>query len=534
MTNFTLSKSLRAGLSAACLSAALIMGGCGPKNKGGAPVISADTAPLGLSGLSDKDFARHFSVPKRKTSNAEAQEALAGLGLTESNPDGLSWANQTGSDGNYTFSDLKSTSNQGIITIANAKLFGVHMQDGNATFDRADFGNLTIKSDEVTLKVDAMSLARPTTATATAIIKSLEDLGKDTNLDFGDEAKFGFGALSMNALDFNIKDPTGIITGTIDQLVWGLDDSTKRADVKLENVDFNIPQKGSSVASVVTLKSLSARGFKSEKFTQGLTEGAKGNASSLMGLLSNFNAYEQPYDSVKLEDFKFESEVMDIDLPKIEAAAKTKGDVTTITQVIAPMTLKVGDGLKDQNRQAYEMIQELGFDTMTFKTSQTTVLNKDKDTMNVKDGIFEMSDAFRLNYKYGASGLSAAAQSQGDQSAQVANILETMKINGMTLSLEDKSIIERGLKIAAQLRGKDAKSLKREMRAALTLAPLVARNDLEKEIASQLGDAFMNFVDDGGTLTVQLAPKSPLALSAFDNIENLSPEAIGFTARHDK
>ena len=103
----------------------------------------------------------------------------------------------------------------------------------------------------------------------------------------------------------------------------------------------------------------------------------------------------------------------------------------------------------------------------------------------------------------------------------------------MTLSLEDKSIVERGLKLAAQMRGKDVNAVKREMRAAMAFAPLAARNDVEKDVVGQLSSAFMDFIDNSGTFTIQIAPPNPIAFSKLDNIEALSPEDIGFSARQD-
>ena len=527
--NFTLSKTLRIGASAVCLSAVVMMGVCGQKDKGGAPIISAEKAPLGLSSLSDKDLARHFSVPKRITDDVEAKKALAALGLTESNSNGLSWDSQKGSGGNYIFTNMKSASSDGMITIAKAEIFGVHMNGEDATFDRADFGNVSLTGEDVKLNVDSMSLSRPTAATAKALINSLEDLTKDTDLDFGDNADFGFGALSMKSVNITAAE----LTGTIDQLVWGKDDTTGRADVKVGNVDLTLPLEGSDVASLMTLKSFSARGINTDDISKGFTAGANGNASSLSSMLAGFNVYKKPYDSVKLEGFKYDSAAVNVDMPKIEAETNVKGDITTVTQLLSPMTIQVNDGAKGSAGQAYDMLQQLGFDKMTFKSSQTTVLDKGKDTMEVKDGIFDMAEGFRLNYTYGTSGLKALADTQRDQTAQLNNVLENMKINGMTLSLEDKSIVERGLKLAGQLRGASPDRVKQEMRAALAFAPLAARNSLEKEIIGELGGAFMDFIDDGGTLTIQLDPAAPIAFSALENPEKVSPKDLGFSARQD-
>ncbi|MEP1231329.1 MAG: hypothetical protein ABJG88_11690 [Litorimonas sp.] len=530
MTTIFSSKHLRSSVSATCIVAALMMGACGPKDKGGNPVISAETAPLCLSRLSDKVFARHFAIPNRKIDNADAQNALAALGLSESNSDELFWEQHSGSNGNYVFTNMQNTSEDGEITIEKAQFFGVRMEDGNATFDRADFEGFSLSGNGVSLKVDAMSLARPTADTAKAIIKSLENLNEDISLDFGEDAKFGFGALSMKTADITAEG----LTGTIDQLVWGLDEDTQRADMKLENFDFSLLSSTSDIASVMTLKSFSARDYNFKDLAKSFVSSANGAQPSLATLLSGLNPYEKPYDSINIEGFVFDSADMNIDISKIEAQASVKGDITTIAQVLAPMTIKIKDTNINASNQIANTISQLNFDTLTFKSSQTTILDKANDTAEVKDGILDLADGFRLNYTYETSGLKVLEELGVDEdTTDIDNILNNLNINGLTLSLEDNSIVERGLGLAAQIREKDINAVKREMRAALAFAPLATRNEVEKDIVSQLGRAFMNFIDDGGTLTVQLNPPTPLALSRFENMETLSPEDVGFSARQD-
>ena len=266
--------------------------------------------------------------------------------------------------------------------------------------------------------------------------------------------------------------------------------------------------------------------------------GVKGMADGVAGLFNNA-AHEKAFDSFSLEAFEFDNDAMSIDLPKMEAESTEKGDIITTTQVLAPSTIKMKEGISGAGRQAYEVLQQLGFDAMTFKGSQTAIIDKGADTLEVKDGIFDMSDSFRLNYTYKATGLDALkdisnADGQDNQATQFLAALEHMKVNGMTISLEDKSIVERGLKLAAQMRGGEVNQIKREMRAAIAVAPFAARNDFEKEVANQLGGAFMDFVDDGGTLTVQLTPEAPINFSKLQSVENMKPEDLGFSARHDK
>jgi len=410
--------SLRFSISAAALSFALVMGACSPKDKGGSPQISAENAPLGLTAPSDKAFAKHFNAPKRKVDDTEAKQALAALGLAESGTTDLTWEKQSGQNGNYTYHNLKSQSDDGTITIEKAELFGVHMEGETATFDRADFKGLFVDGDDVDVRIKAFSIARPTPDAAKSIMEGIEEISSNTgvslDLDKGDD-DIGFGALSLSGMTLEGEE----VNGTIDHIVYGSDETTKLADFKIENVDLKIaPEKkwadnfngkkddpsAKKNISVLRLKSFSGLGVK----TDGMNQAFSGQANGLGQLLGSMNTYEKPYDSVAIKGLSFDNDNVNFSLPKIEGKSTTKGDVTTIRQVSDPMVLKLKEAPKNRDaRQAYEMIKKLNFDEIILRTSQTSILDKGADTVRVKDGILEMTDGFKLNYAYGASGLSA-------------------------------------------------------------------------------------------------------------------------------
>ena len=62
---------------AVILSTSLVMGACSNKDKGPSAEKSAPAKALGLKAPSDKVFAKHFEVPSRKVSEAEASKPWA-------------------------------------------------------------------------------------------------------------------------------------------------------------------------------------------------------------------------------------------------------------------------------------------------------------------------------------------------------------------------------------------------------------------------------------------------------------------------
>ena len=514
------------------ISVAVMMAGCGQKDKGLTPLNSAQSASLGLSKADDKVFAKYFELPKRDISESDGQNALNALGLNASDDTGLSWKSQSGDKGNYSFTDLKSGTEAESIDIGTAKFYGVRMEGEIASFDRADFLDLTIKSEDITLETDALSIARPSPDTAKAIMQSLKDIAKnDIDLDFGDEAEFGFGALSVN----NVTIKSDELDGNLEQLIWGIDEDTDLLDAKIENIALDVinvnPFRGEQNKTTIGLKSASLLGYNKAAFQQAYKPG-NDNASILQ---SFSNLYDKMFDSYYIDSVTVKSPNVDIESGKIEGQAVTKGAITTTTQNIEPMVMTLHN--TDPDSPAFTAITEVGLDKITIKGSQVTILDSGNKTVTLDKGVLEMVDRFKMNFTGKASNLPDPVNIDGKSEEEVNSetfaALSDMTLNRLTLSLEDQSIVERGLGLAASMTGKNVNALKREMRAAMVLAPIAAPNEISKDILGQLSGAFMDFIDEGGVLTIEMAPETPLALSKLEDIDALNAEDLGFKAQHN-
>ncbi len=522
------------------LSTSLVMGACSNKDKGPSAEKSAPGAALGLKAPSDKAFAKHFDVPSRKTSDAEGKQALAALNLLEKSDDALSWAKTSGKNGNYSFKNLtaEDPDGEGQITITNTELRGVHMEGDVATFDRADFTGIKIynETDDVTVTMATLSVARPTPDMAKAIITSLQNIKEldDLDLDTDDgDLDMGFGALGMGG----IKIASPELNLTTDSLMWGQEEGTKLTDFKIEDVDINIAQPNQDVITA-TLKSFSATGLRGDMF-----DNLPKSGQSPLGMMDGFNPLAKLYNTLKMEDLNIDSKVISVVSKGFEGKSTEKRGVTTQRSVGEPLIIKFKEAPEDRDmKRAYDMIQELGFDELVFESSQTTVIDSNTDTIAIQDGLFSMKDGFNLSYNYGASGVKAmtdmlqeldskgANSSQGQAGIQAA--METMKLNGFQMRLEDKSIVERGLKIASQLRGSTPDKVKKEAKVMLSLAPMMA-SGLEGDILGELSGALGQFIESGGTLSIVVDPKTPLSVNQLADYKasKLTMEDIGFSAK---
>ena len=516
---------------AVILSTSLVMGACSNKDKGPSAEKSAPAAALGLKAPSDKVFAKHFEVPSRKVTDAEGKQALEQLNLHKESGDTLSWASTSGKDGNYSFADLSAKEGDSLLTIGKANLIGVHMNDDIASFDRADFSDITIydETEQVTVKFDTLSIARPTPDMAKAIMTSLQNINGLDDLDFDEEGlDMGFGALGISGANISSKD----LTMAVDSLMWGEDEETRLTDFKVQDVTFAMTEDADTPVNV-SLKSLSATGLRGDLF-----DGVQNSAQSPTAMMGGFNPLVQLYSTLKMEDLNVDSNYVSVTSEGFEGKSTEKGGVTTQTSVGEPFIITLKEAPKSpQGRQAYETVKSLGFDEIVLQSSQTTILDSNTDTVEVKNGNFSMKDGFDLSYNYAASGVKAMsdtlqAANANSSTPDMQAAMNAMKLNGFQMRLEDKSIVERGLKLAGEMRGASPDQVKKELKVALAFAPMMA-SGLEGEMLGEMAGAFGSFVENGGTLSIVMNPKEPISMTELADYKRseLSKADLGFSAK---
>ena len=521
---------------AVILSTSLVMGACSNKDKGPSAEKSAPAAALGLKAPSDKVFAKHFDVPSRKVSDAEGKQALGELNLLTESGDALSWAKTSGKNGNYSYTNLSAKDDDGQLTIAKAELTGVHMDGDIATFDRADFSGIKIydAEEDVTVTLGTLSVARPTPDMAKAIIASLQNIKDLDDLDMKDvNVDMGFGALGMSDMKISSED----VNLSADSLMWGEDPETQLTDFKVKDVSFNLTENADEPMTG-SLKSFSATGIRSDLF-----DNMQNVGKGPLGMMGGFNPLAKMYSTIKMEDLNFDSNFVAVTSKGFEGKSTEKGGVTTQRSVGEPFIIKLKEAPNDRDaKRAYDMVKELGFNELVFQSSQTTILDSNKDTVEVKDGFFSMEDGFKLSYNYGASGVKAmtdqmkamddAGMNSRQGQADIQAAMGSMKLNGFQMRLEDKSIVDRGLKLAGKFRGAEPEKVKKELKVALTLAPMMA-SGLEGEMLGEIAGAFGDFVEDGGTLSIVMDPKEPISVTELADYKRskLTKSDLGFSAK---
>ncbi len=515
------------------------VGACKPADKGQGALASQGVEALNLSRADTSVFGKYFATNACDTEEMEALGALAGLGLGEDGANGLSFKSRNFDAGRVTYTNLRMTETtpdadgetQTHDVSAEKVVFHCpKMSEGGPIFDRLDVKEASFEEDGTIFTFDTLSAADPTAAAAKSLLKgSFEDKSHTSGT-------VGFGAISMTGVKATGKE----INGTLSALAWGenrTDATDGTADLMVDDLDITIVGENGAQDMTLDFSGMSVRNLRMGKQLD-QSSGLSPN-DAVAEMVKNMNIFEKPYDELVIGTLDLDSEGFTVDFDGIEGKTVKKGGVITTRQTLNPtkITLKPALGENREFKQAYEMLKSLNFETLEMSGSSVTTLNKDDDTVSVSDGLFIIKDAMRLNFEYEAEGIDEmiktleAASGDTDQD-KAASLYDPLKLRSMRLTLEDQSIVERGLKLASQMTGQSEKNLKRSLGMLSFGAAMAAQNDVQAEVYSETAEAFADFVKDGGTLTIEVNPPAPVSLAPLmtGKGENIDPATLGFSA----
>ena len=502
--------NIRHTVSALALSSLLVFGGCGKKDKGDAAGLP-ELGSLSVKGADAGVIEKMLEVEDRKVADAEAEQALKGLGLDEGGS--ISWDSKKGKAGDYQYTNLSFKSDEDKdVVVSDLRLDGVHMDADEPSFDRMTLSGVKISDEDSSGTIDRLILSDPNPAMAAKILKglgkfeTLDDLDMDVDIEDGE---FGFGAMLMQGMD--MKSDDGLIK--VDTLGWGRDDDTGKGAFVARDITFSGTDKSKDVPVTMSLKSASARDLDMramEKLKDNMGTG---------GMPRGMSPFQSMYGNINVEDFKLNADAFSINMVGIEAQTSTKGDVTTERQILKPLTISFsGPATDPQMKQAQQAFTDMGFETLEFTGKSTKVMNKKTDSLTVKDAHFALKDGFNLSYDLKASGIGSAT----DMSAA----MDDMTIDQMTLSLTDHSIVDKAITLAAKMQGGNPALMRMQAKGGLMFLTAMGETPKQKEMLAEAANAAGKFLDDGGTLVVNFNPSSPVSIADMQSMGQSPDQAI--------
>lgn len=512
--NMPSQKSLKVStLALACaMSATLILGGCGGKDKS-----------------KNAKIAKLEKVDTRKVDNAEAAQALTALSLNESGSGALSWAKRTGDGGNYTYTDVVVKGDKDAdVKIAKLELFGAHMQDEQANFDKIEFRDFTVadKKEDRNFSIGRVSLVNPSPDLAASIIEAfsgaedgLEDIDGDISfqaMSFSNMKASGDGSnMSIKSMSMGeAKDMTGVFSLT------GLD-----VDAKMENDDGDAEdiRKMDMGNLKISLGSFNVTGANMEKYkgfmTESMKQGRANGSTAIANIMKTMNVYDPDFKSVNLRDLDVNADGMVLALKSYEASMQEKDGVVTMSHKMSPLSIiPAKDGSVMGQKRAANTLSKMGYDRFEFSMGGNSIMDENADTLKTHDSFIELRDGFRLSYDLDISGYkdfteqAVSAKSTGSLKNPMAamGMASALEITKLRIALRDDSIVDRYFKMTAEQRDTTADALKQKIKDSLGRISMEAEDEAQQKFADELLDSVTSFLDGGGTLVFEMAPANPV------------------------
>lgn len=471
--------------------------------------------------------------------------ALEAMGLETSGADNMTWAGRTGTDGDYVFTNL--TSIKGELEgghVQKLTLQNVREEGGEPVFDKITFDGIALKNEDSDVAFESFSISDPSPALATAIGHMLK--GDADALD-NIEGDVSFSASHFTGLNITDEDGGDI---KLDDMQFSVNEDGKGL-FTFDNLEVDIHEEGVQVK--LNLGSINVTGANLEKykplFAEAMRTGKNGgevNEETVGKIMENVKPYDLDFDTYSMNDLHVNAMGFVANLDKVSGKAEKRDGKVYITQSMTPLTITPPKGadISAEVKPVLDMMNTLGYETLEFTSNHNTVIDDQADMMSIKDSYLQMKDGFKLSISYDMVGYadymkSSMAQSMTPSSSPLADLeaMKSLKIKNMHFALRDDSIIERAIKLAAQMRGKSPEGLRAEIAMGMAFLPMMAQDEGQQKLANELSVALGPWLAEGGSLVIDMNPENALSfgdVSAGAMSGKFDVSTLGLSISHKK
>ena len=516
---------------------------------------AAALALVTACGQGDNTTEVNIEEPKLKELSVRAgdpSEAAAALNAMSLSDSGgiLSFAGSTTDGASATFTDLTITGEDAVK--AGSLVFeGLDMEDGAANFGKMSLNDITISGEdgeESEVKLGSIELINPSPELAAWLVAGLN----------GQEAPFPaaenvvFDSWSINGLTGDVVDDEADATFGIEKIEIRDMVDLKAAKAVISGLTLNGTDSSEGMNFDIKLGSLSATNVDA-KFVKAIQENIDDEEAMMAAIMET--AYDNPmdpgYDSFSLDDLAIDVAGASFAIPSIVAGVERNAAGQPVKYVTQPysMSLKADGEGGEVGEALLQGLSVVGYEELELKGASVATYDPDKDIVSFDAGAnyLELVDGARFSMGGKIEGYSSyakeaatafnfedlAAGAEPDPMA-MTNAMGKLTIHGFELSIDDNSLLDRAFNAAATAQGADPTELKSQIGMGLAMAPMMAQGSgVDMALVSEATGALSKFISDGGTLTIKLAPETPLSVASI--MENPDPsaytkDALGFTA----
>jgi hypothetical protein len=543
------------------VAALTLLTACGDKNK--------DQDGAGQAGI-EHSQDKSAKIKLRKGDPATAGQVLSAMSLTQSGAGRVSFASSDVKGAKAVFKDVTLLSSEddnvegddlegdGELHLKGADLKagtmefeGLGMIDGQPNFSRVVLSDITFvpkNPDEAhgSSKIKSMELINPSPETA-AWIASL--FGKGEAVDMPEGKALSFDLWSMNDVNFQIDEDEGqkgaFLVSSVEML--GLkDEKVARMAMKGFSLDLTDPKDDTDLTA--RLGGVDIRGANLGMFNDMANgEAAKGMQSGLFEMLQNDPA-NPGYDSVSIDDLKVAVSGASFDMPKLSSKVTRDKKGRAVKVATDPFKMTLGTGEGELGEKFGSQLALLGYEKLELSGQGEQTYDPDKDMVTIAKGknFWKLEDGFRLDFsgKYEGASAVAAAQAKtmaedgpSDPGALMQEALDKLLVHNFQLSLDDDGFVNRAFNAYAAQSGEDPQQIRSQAAGMMAMMPMMAAGaGIDPELAGEASAALSSFLTDPKTLTISVAPLTPLRVADFAEMEDpsaLTKTALGFSATNE-
>ncbi len=434
-----------------------------------------------------------------------------------------------------------------VIKAAKLEFDGLGVFDGKANFALMKLSDVSItpaagSEDQGTGKIATIELVNPSPETA-AWVASL--LGKGEPAPFPEGKALSFDRWSIGGVNFNMSDASGKGTFTVDSM--HVSDLKEEAAglVGISNLKFDFLEAAGSDVKF-SLEGFGVKGIDYGLISKAVASGANagGDPTALITAIESDPA-NPGYDVVSLKALKADVAGASVDLPSLGSTVSRDKQGRATKVVTNPFSVTVSARDNPDGEQFAGALATMGFEKLTFSGQGESLYDPDADLVTLVKGknYWKLDEGFKidLSAKYAGTKAIAAAQVQSldetaDPEAMLNAVMESLVVHQIEFSLDDDGIVDRGINAYAAQSGEDPAAVRSQLSGMFAMAPMVASGTgIDPAVVTELATALSSFVNDPKTLTISLAPKTPIKAQAFvdaasDPEKKLTKESLGFAA----
>lgn len=479
-----------------------------------------------------------------RVSRADANAAIAAMGLDQSRSDEISFDSGRFSRGDYVFTnvvfhidddedeptkagedDFNVDFDGGELLVAEMRFSAPRLaSDGRVMFDAFSLSGVSAEGDDGEgLSLDSLEIVGPDADFAAMIAEAFANPGDSDEDDF-ELGEDPFERIAMSGFQV-IDSEDGPTTVSLGSMILEHDDAESLA--RFEMTDFLIEtDEGDDGPVRIALGEVRVEGLSTDTTDEWFSAIENDNMSGFMQSYMNAATVNPAslFSEFVLSDFDFQAAGLDLSLASVTAENEMRrGEVHS--SVALDRLHFSADSDHENGAQIAAALMMLGYSELNLHAVGNTIYEPERGRAYTSgDNYYVVEDAFRIDFSQDIEGyneystlmadLVADAAENGEDASEEAAMaaMAALQVNEFSVRITDQSILDRAFGAMATQQGIAPEQARAQASALVLLGAASAGPMVPAPLMSELTSAVSSFLNNGGSVTVGMRPTSPTSV----------------------